>query len=864
MTANITARYTKVTVGGLDVSPGLVSFEASDQPISESGLVLCQGRLVLKPWVGSTVNFDPDLSPVWNIGSPVLVDIQDNSGAFIRHPRGYLRISKASWNWQTNTLELSLVDTLGLLSYRTPPEDASNVCLGSNASVQAIANTLLSRSGAPSLHDGVPGSLNYPIPKLTGSFIAQLGQLLFSFGHFAWVDNLNRVRATPIMSEAGALVGIGYLGRSEVSFESLGASESATEIVKVAGVGKRSLGSNAPQPQVSREYAKGLLIREVTTEVIPGLGTTISMATLPLKFSIQGLALCKLIRTTVRGQLKEVMPKGSVWANSSLLARLEVTEEYTFKHPKTEAVMYSIRYTSRPIAAVLSGSTTWRNSTALTGSDLTETLYEINPTTGEYSKITTLTSAKAGGLFPDTRKQKDNNSWVTAKKTTEAWVRQGRLNVYNVSIEAAKLITKTTKIGNTTTTSESIVLAPQPSPSRSGNSGEAQPPAVSYCEFGMNACGSPRVEMEDVPLEGVAYFASTFGQTYQQRETNIEAKYASNQGQLTVLARQWGRLLWARAKGVRFAVEINDNWLTNWKPLLRYDWVDPTGIRKAYLCEAQSWVSLADQALVSADGLYLGNLGSMAYPSQFEAVPAMPAPLEGYPDPSPPEDLGSPTPTPPADPPDPPVSTPLPPVPLPVPPIREIIEVNLGLSFGLGVEVLEYSTKPKIFQADLGLSMGLAVTSVDGSMFTTVDLSIGVASNVSRVSNVSMAIALGAGLTEHTEKFASFPSGSLGAIDRFLKVYGDSGSGLDSFVTSPQDVVGNAGLGFQSFTAIPLATEWASASGFQGDISPNVAVLGSSGSHGDFDEGLGAGLLLPDGSLLSLPDGSILIIEPLV
>lgn len=829
MTANTTARYTQVNVGGLDVSQGLVSFEASDQPISESGLTLCQGKLVLKPWVGCLVNFDPDLNPVWNVGSPVVVDIQSDSGAYVRHPRGYLRVSQANWDIDTMTLELNLVDTLGLLSYRTPPEDASNICLGSNASVQSIANTLLARAGAPALIDGVNGALNYPIPKLTGSFIAQFGQLLFSFGYFGWVDGMNRVRATPIMSEAGRLAGVGYLGRTEVSFSPLGSGEQPTEVVKVSGVGKRSLGSGVPDPQISREYAEGMLIRETKTEVINGAGLTFSMPTLPLKYSVQGLALCKLVRTTVRGQLKTVMPQGSIWANSSVLAPLEVSEEYTYKHPKTEAILYTIRVTSRPIAVVLSGSSFWRNQTTLTFSDLTEVLAEINPITREYAKITTIEQAKGGGLFPDTKKQKDNNGWVTAKRTVETWTRQGRFNTYNLSTEAAKLITTGTSLGKGKPINirEDIILAPVVSPSKSGNSGEAQPPAVSYCEFGFNACGQPRVEMEDVPMQGVAYFASTFGQTYQERETHLSVNYASNEGQLTALAGQWGRLLWARAKGRRFAVALGDHWLVNWQPLLRFDWVDPSGVRKVYRCEAQSWVSLRDQALVSADGLYIGHLGSASYPSLSEVPPAIDPPTSGYPEQLEPTEPGNPTPTPPADPPDPPVPTPLPPVPTPIPIVRQVSEANLGLSLGMAVELLEYSSQPQIYQADLSIAMGGSVSQMDASMYSTADLSISMGLGVSKATTASLEVAFGGEVAKHINTYSYFGSGGLGEIDRFLKVYGEGGAGFGS------------------------------------SISPNLAVIGGSGGHVPILEGLGAGLILPDGNRLTLPDGAILIIEPL-
>jgi len=618
MTVNVSSRNFRLLIGGefgfspLDFSAGLMSFDGADSKIDQSGLVLFTGRISIRWWYGCPESLDDRRNCRFARGQKITLDVADSTGALRRHPRGAMRVQKSEYDPIKKQLDLEIIDLLGLFNYRDLPGDDSGVCLSVATDKTTIANNLLSAVGAPSLYDGLSGFLNYPIARFSGSAIDQVGKLAFSCGAVLYVDNLERIRTkyidfkptTPLISR--------IVGESDVKYDRLPGAELPCERIKVSGVDYKVTPNEAGNDIWEEQYgrygdvmpasevfqtsnAEGLVYRCKTSTFTGGGQFAYGGQFL---YYQHGSDICKIIFTTVQKPLGSIFTSPENVNKDSTQLWIDTKKQDHYYHRGGDrAIIHQGSISLRPLGAILPGSE-MKDSLEESTESVSETLTEFWPGTSSVMRITTVTQRARGSLFPDSA-WKEDPTLIIASKEVKQWheLPSGGYRLTVQSWSAAMLDSAVDSQGR-----EIIVLRSKSPQAIDSNSGQTQPPAAEFCEFGNTDCGGKISKTEELPLVGEAHFASYCGSPYVERQREYQVEYVTAE-YINSIAFILGALLVGRYKGQEFALDFDDAWY-NWKPLERIDWTEPDGTRIAYLADGTAWVLSQRRCLVSADGIF--------------------------------------------------------------------------------------------------------------------------------------------------------------------------------------------------------------------------------------------------------------------
>lgn len=251
----------------------------------------------------------------------------------------------------------------------------------------------------------------------------------------------------------------------------------------------------------------------------------------------------------------------------------------------------------RPLGAILPGSE-MKDSLQESTESVSETLTEFWPGTSSVMRITAVTQRARGSLFPDSA-WKEDPTLIIASKEVKQWYElpSGGYRLTVQSWAAAMLDSAVDSEGR-----EIIILRSKSPQAIDSNSGQTQPPAAEFCEFGNTDCGGKISKTEELPLVGEAHFASYCGSPYVERQREYQVEYVTAE-YINSIAFILGALLVGRYKGQEFALDFDDAWYS-WKPLERIDWTEPDGTKIAYLADGTAWVLSQRRCLVSADGIF--------------------------------------------------------------------------------------------------------------------------------------------------------------------------------------------------------------------------------------------------------------------
>ena len=100
-------RAAALSIGGVDYTSSLVSFQVSDSSANRSGLVSTSGTLILGQRPGQVDIADYDRN-TFKRGTVVTLDITEPGGVAYRHPRGYLYVISVSYNAESEELSVEL------------------------------------------------------------------------------------------------------------------------------------------------------------------------------------------------------------------------------------------------------------------------------------------------------------------------------------------------------------------------------------------------------------------------------------------------------------------------------------------------------------------------------------------------------------------------------------------------------------------------------------------------------------------------------------------------------------------------------------------------------------------------------------
>jgi len=270
MTINVSARNAAINIGGKDFSSCFVSFQGSDSHLDQNGIITFTGSIVLGLSLGFDESLDDRKNPRFFRGQIITVEVQNSQGNLTLHPRGALRIISPKYDEQSQRLTIDVGDLTALLNFREPTNvSTTQITLGQNSTAGQIILRLLNAAGITSIGGTLPTTIiNYPI-NLTGSYLANVGKLLYANNMFGWIDK------NEIFQVCSAVIGAVSpsvtitIGKDEIWYKRLDAAEAPCEIVKAVGRGV-TVSSVVFRDDTTENYGAATLVDKtaLTTPII--------------------------------------------------------------------------------------------------------------------------------------------------------------------------------------------------------------------------------------------------------------------------------------------------------------------------------------------------------------------------------------------------------------------------------------------------------------------------------------------------------------------------------------------------------------------------------------------------------------------
>ena len=208
---DLSRRSVQITVGGLDVTPAILTWSVGRDAIGFEAAATVTGSLVLSPQVGESL--DPKSNPHWNPGKSVTIQIANDSDVLEPLPfGGQLRILSTTYssgkaplggNPGPEQLVIELGDALAYAREPQKPSESEAIELGTATSISTVTDLYLQTKNLSlqaQAGDPTPsGTLNYA-PTYSGrsaSLVDWLHKRLWCQpdGNYGlWMDSSGRVR----------------------------------------------------------------------------------------------------------------------------------------------------------------------------------------------------------------------------------------------------------------------------------------------------------------------------------------------------------------------------------------------------------------------------------------------------------------------------------------------------------------------------------------------------------------------------------------------------------------------------------------------------------------------------------------------
>lgn len=654
MTINLSARAYRLTVGGLVCTAAMVSFDGADSKWEPtSGLVTFSGSVTLKKIQGME-SLDDRINSRWDRGQPVLLEIANTAGVLQQPPRGAsLFIVSSAFDGSVLTLEVA--DALALLNFKEPIGDKSGICLGEETSKTNLINRLLLAAGAPALIDQVPGTLNYPAPKLiNSSYVQQAGQVAASSGYFLWVDNQNRVRASTLSTTAPPAFTINVT--PQTAYRQRLNGENPPERVTVIG--------KAVIVRQTTDRTETQTVEYVTASSVGGSSNTPAVGR-DVLFIDEFDRVNK--RRVVQTWEKELL--GVLLPDQYPGSMQQVTSEYKKEvyQYETDNRLYNpdgecekgnqgrlIKHTierRRLVGEVLREIILTFPPGAYSGilqlmiAELIETVYEYElvpaivvdpvdpladppPRLGTGPRITVRKKQPIGALLPEEFAYDPNAvtsgemNLVTSEYSQQFWkeINFGEWEQYDrvqkslcVAYPSISDALRARLQGTSYSLTQFTRLVTTTNTRTTSNSGKTQPPAPDVY--------SPNHTKEEKAVRGVVLMPGRSGaQSLRQWQREFNFEYfssvgANQQGVVATvqdeakrLARLIGAVLWGRYKQTAYTTNYSDSWL-NYTPLCRINTTEDTG-EFAHWGDGFAIALSRNRCAVSSDSILLGQIAN--------------------------------------------------------------------------------------------------------------------------------------------------------------------------------------------------------------------------------------------------------------
>jgi hypothetical protein len=613
-----------------------MSFEGSDSHLDQSGLITFTGEIEL----GNAIDFDESLDDRINPsrfcrGVPVILEIADLSGTLRRHPRGALRILKAQFIEETRRQKLQVGDLISLLNFKEPldTEKADNKgCEGKTAG-EIILN-LLAEAGINSIGGALPSTIyNYPL-NLSGSYLANVGKILYANGLFGWIDKneVFQIRSDEIRWNGTQIALI--VGSSEIWYKRLEGAEMIVEKVKATGTEKivrdaapytiDFIERYGPASTVDKNYSSNLeiVIEQITTirewdEAKHKLTVTTTSR------KPYGLVIPEIFFGVNQAKLTEIISEIQIEEsyfenNNECKLKNKVTKIYQprgtyLEEYKTANTNYVFNIVEPVLIKEIREDYSY---------DEKERMTRINSRTQEL-EITILNGTDedwtAWELPPEnlTPSESLTQEWQELAKDYWEYKASKLACLVRVKPDAVKFLTGSKVFSNKT----DLITDPSGSEIRRSNSGQQQPPATERCPDKCN--------YEENNIEEEAIFGDGCSFQYRERLRTFNIDFLAGRkepalrpgeviiypttggrsqaaNQLLYLARNEGRKLQARYKGQAIAMPLG-NEIFDYHPLFNISATEITGTTQNFLSDGANWVVAENECLWSCDGLWVGT-----------------------------------------------------------------------------------------------------------------------------------------------------------------------------------------------------------------------------------------------------------------
>ncbi|MEH1780888.1 MAG: hypothetical protein V7L26_17595 [Nostoc sp.] len=633
MTINVSARNARIYIGGKDFSSCFVSFQGSDSHLDQNGIITFTGSIVLGLSLGFDESLDDRKNPRFFRGQIITVEVQNSQGNLTLHPRGALRIISPKYDEQSQRLTIDVGDLTALLNFREATDvGVTQITLGQNSTSGQIILRLLNAAGITAIGGGLPTTLiNYPI-NLTGSYLANVGKLLYANNLFGWIDKNEVFQVSSALIGAVSSSVTINIGKDEIWYKRLDAAEAPCEIIKAVGRGV---------------IVSSIVFRDDTTENY-GAATLVDKTALPTPIIIKktsikedwipGENLFQTTTTTLQ-PVGLVVPKtllgNSTLTLSLITSEIRIDKIYYDQDPEGKiknkvSTIYQLLAPAILEFAQANQSFTFN----IFGLALpVDSSYSYSyDTKGRQSQLASTTKVLAGSLLSNT--DEDWTKWIfppnfatDSEYKVETWNETSK-GIWEYEFYSYQPLVKITpdsvvvgtNSGTAGPTSNKLDMIYADGDHQTSNSGQLAPPAperrpalftmddldlveqVTFAAPGGNPNLRPRQRSFSVD-----FLAGQFKSGLARGEVEISSSgdtEASNQ--LLALALREGRLLWGRYKGQQIAVALSDAWF-DYHPLFSISAIESDGTQQAFLADGCSWVVGQTRVLVSCDAIWLGT-----------------------------------------------------------------------------------------------------------------------------------------------------------------------------------------------------------------------------------------------------------------
>lgn len=598
-TVNLTARKLRVRIGAdlQDWSAAAVSFTADEAGLSEDGLKPIEGQLILADIKDAPESIDPYDNPArWHPGTPVLIEVANDSGAWVVPRYGRLFIlEEPDYPEPGQPLTIQVGCKLAWHNTFEFDDDQTGVTVGTATNSATVAQNLLEANEIliADISLGTwPYSLTLPEGKgPSGSFVQQAGGLAYSNDwRYLWQRADGVITASALDLSIGSPLVTITLGVNDVAYSRVKVEGTPPNSLKVAGVARVASAGTNPSVEVN----------EVEGDLAPFSEGAVTCV---------GIGVIARSTTTVS------------WSGDSLTGWTHVTQTVE------EGIRSAVAYTPSANGGSPCTLTEWRRTTVTRQYGTDRRLIDV--TTLEEQRAFTLNQTLLNrGFF----------NWYTTRETVETYypdvneilerlevVEQAALvtldssysGAPNTATDPARLITvddrtfRWTQLGtNTWRKTESFVTskaltntAPGADPtatvgrtlSTTSNSGQTQPPQVEFWDDGIN-------ESETEYQYTLTYTPVVTGRV--RKDLKI-LPFGFSEAQCQTMAEHHIRLAIGRNRAAVIEFPFS-NTLLSAPPMFPCDVVLPSGEIRHYRIDGINWEHTPDQAKLAGTGILVG------------------------------------------------------------------------------------------------------------------------------------------------------------------------------------------------------------------------------------------------------------------